>query len=451
VLKEYRETSDKNSSLKEMIPPGISGTVLTEFPSVSDLKNAVWTAMADYDTINISDKAEDIAFVWKSPDGIIFDKKFHFSPDSYLIGLTVSIKNGSQQPLKDNLTVSLNSISVAGNGYSFEGPSALINNSLQQVELKKIKKDKDTFPGKLKWIAIESRYFLTALITKEPAESTMKLAFKSENNILTNQYIHQASAILPDGVQKFEFELFFGPKSLKLLTQLNNSLDKAIYFGWFDFIAKPFLWLMNMLYHIIPNYGVAIIVLTILVKLILWPLGNRGYKSMNAMRKLQPLVEEIRVKYKADKQKMNQEVMKLYNTYKINPMGGCLPIFLQIPVFFALYRMLYEAIELRHARFFWWINDLSAPDRLFHFDFAIPFMQPPYGIPVLTLIMGVTMFIQQKMSPPPADPVQAKMFMFMPIIFTVIFINFSSGLVLYWLVNNILSIAQQYYISKKTT
>jgi YidC/Oxa1 family membrane protein insertase len=170
---------------------------------------------------------------------------------------------------------------------------------------------------------------------------------------------------------------------------------------------------------------------------------------MNAMKRLQPLMTEIREKYKNDKKQMNQELMGLYKTYKINPMGGCLPMVLQIPVFFALYRMLYQAIELRHAPFLLWITDLSAPDRLFHFSFSIPFMQPPFGIPVLTLIMGATMLLQQKMSPPPGDPTQAKMMMLMPIVFTFIFINFSAGLVLYWLVNNVLSIAQQYYIQKK--
>jgi YidC/Oxa1 family membrane protein insertase len=170
---------------------------------------------------------------------------------------------------------------------------------------------------------------------------------------------------------------------------------------------------------------------------------------MNDMKRMQPLMTEIREKYKDDKKKMNEETMALYRTYKINPMGGCLPMVVQLPVFFALYRMLYQAIELRHAPFFGWINDLSAPDRLFQFGFSIPFMEPPYGIPVLTIVMGATMFLQQKMSPPPGDPTQAKLMMFMPLIFTVIFINFSAGLVLYWLINNIFSIAQQYYIQKK--
>jgi YidC/Oxa1 family membrane protein insertase len=170
---------------------------------------------------------------------------------------------------------------------------------------------------------------------------------------------------------------------------------------------------------------------------------------MNQMKKLQPLMAEIREKHKNDKQKMNQEVMALYKTYKINPLGGCLPMIAQIPVFFAFYRMLYEAIELRHAPFFGWIIDLSAPDRLFSFDVAIPFMQPPYGIPVLTIVMGASMLLQQKMTPAAGDPTQQKMMMIMPVVFTVIFINFSSGLVLYWLVNNILSIGQQYYTLKK--
>jgi YidC/Oxa1 family membrane protein insertase len=240
-----------------------------------------------------------------------------------------------------------------------------------------------------------------------------------------------------------------GPKSLSLLRSLNNDLDRAIDFGWVDFFAKPCLMLMNFIYRFIPNYGVAIIILTLITRAMFWPLAQKSYKSMGEMRKLQPLMQEIREKYKGDKAKMNQEMMTLYRTYKINPMGGCLPMLIQLPVFFALYRMLYQAIELRHAPFFGWITDLSAPDRLFEFGFKIPFMDPPYGIPVLTIIMGASMILQQKMTPAPGDPTQAKMMMLMPVIFTFIFINFSSGLVLYWLVSNIFSIAQQYYTQKK--
>jgi YidC/Oxa1 family membrane protein insertase len=245
------------------------------------------------------------------------------------------------------------------------------------------------------------------------------------------------------------YELYFGPKSMTHLRSVGHDLEKAIDFGTFDILAKPCLWILNFIYSVVPNYGVAIIILTILTKVLLWPLGTKSYKSMSQMKKMQPLIAEIREKYKDDRKKMNEAVMGLHKTYGINPLGGCLPMIVQIPFFFALYRMLDQAIELRHAPFFGWINDLSAPDRLFHFNFAIPFMEPPYGIPVLTLVMGATMLWQQKMTPATGDPTQAKMMMLMPVVFTFIFINFSSGLVLYWLVNNVLSIGQQMYTQKK--
>jgi YidC/Oxa1 family membrane protein insertase len=270
-----------------------------------------------------------------------------------------------------------------------------------------------------------------------------------DKRLLEAQYVNPPKEIHPGAQEQVKFNLFFGPKSIKLLKSLGYDLNLAINFGWFDFIAKPFLYFMNFLYGFIPNYGVAIILLTIATKIIFWPLGTKSYKSMNEMKKIQPLLAEIKEKYGNDKKRMNEEVMSLYKTYKINPLGGCLPMVAQIPVFFALYRMLYEAIELRHAPFLLWIKDLSAPDRLFHFSFSIPFMEPPYGIPVLTIIMGATMFIQQKMTPAVGDPMQQKMMMILPVVFTVIFVNFSAGLVLYWMINNVLSIVQQYTISRK--
>jgi YidC/Oxa1 family membrane protein insertase len=317
---------------------------------------------------------------------------------------------------------------------------------LEQIKIKKVE-EKGTKSGAIKWVAVEDQYFISSIMAQETISGTMRL--KKDDKVLENRLVMDKADILPGEQGSYKVVLFLGPKSMKILKDVGNKMEKAINFGMFDIIAKPCLMFMNLIYTYIPNYGIAIILLTICTKIILWPLGSKSYKSMNAMKKLQPLMAEIREKYKNDKKMMNQELMALYKTYKINPMGGCLPMVLQIPVFFALYRMLYQAIELRHAPFLLWINDLSAPDRLFHFDVNIPLMQPPAGIPVLTIIMGATMILQQKMSPPPGDPAQAKMMMFMPLIFTFIFINFSSGLVLYWLVNNVLSIAQQYYIQKK--
>jgi YidC/Oxa1 family membrane protein insertase len=452
ILKKYREKVAKDSPSQELIPQKDSiETVLLGFAgkSLPGLDNAVFSASLNADTVNIQDGVQEITFAWKSDQGVVVEKTYKFSPDSYLIGLDVTIKNGSDRSIQDKLFIALNGPAPTDKRmYGFEGPSALINEKLEEIKIKDIA-EKNTYTGKVTWIAVQDRYFMMSVIPDQiEAEASMRL-FLKEDNLLEAQYLNPAGDISPGTQHTYRYSLFFGPKSLEILKKAGHDLGKALNFGWFTVLAKPCVWLMNRLYSVIPNYGIAIIILTILIKIVLWPLGSKSYKSMSEMKKIQPLMKEIREKYKNDKKKMNEEVMGLYRTYKINPLGGCLPMVVQLPVFFALYRMLYQAIELRHAPFFLWIDDLSAPDRLFHFSFSIPFMEPPYGIPVLTIIMGGTMLLQQKMSPPMGDPTQAKMMMFMPLIFTFIFINFSSGLVLYWLVNNILSISQQYYIQKK--
>ena len=451
ILKNYREAVAKDSPLQELLPSTASiETVLTGFAgkSLAGLDNAVFSTNLNAETIKVTDTVQQLTFSWKSEQGVVVEKTYKFSPDSYLIGLDITVKNGSDRAIQDKLFVALNGLAPDdARVYGFEGPSAFINGKLEEVKVKDIA-DKSTYTGNMKWMAIQDRYFMMSILPEQVEESSMRLALKGDK-VIEALYVNPVGDIRPGTQHSYRYSLFFGPKSMKILRELGHDLDKALNFGWFDLLAKPCVWLMNLLYAVIPNYGVAIIILTLLIKIILWPLGSKSYKSMSEMKKIQPLMKEIREKYKDDKKKMNEEVMNLYRTYKINPLGGCLPMLVQLPVFFALYRMLYQAIELRHAPFFLWIDDLSAPDRLFRFNFSIPFMEPPYGIPVLTIIMGATMLLQQKMSPPMGDPTQAKMMMFMPLIFTVIFINFSSGLVLYWLVNNVLSIAQQYYIQKK--
>ena len=451
LLKNYREKVQKNAPLKQILTGDETfGVGLLGFTgkSIAGLDKAVFTANLPSRQVQVNDSPRDLTFLWRSQDGIVIEKTYKFAPDTYAIGMEVIIKNGSGRGIQDKLFVALYSKAPDDKRmYAFEGPSALINDKLEEIKTKKLK-DQNTFDGKIKWVALQSRYFMSGLIPDQIEEASLHLALKSDKFVAA-QYLQPEKAIQPGTQYTYKYQLFMGPKRIQELRNVGNDLQKVVDFGWFDIIAKPCLWLMNLFYSVIPNYGVAIIILTILVKLLLWPLGQKSYKSMSEMKKIQPLMKEIREKYKDDKQRMNQEVMGLYRTYKINPLGGCLPMVVQLPVFFALYRMLYEAIELRHAPFFLWIDDLAAPDRLFRFDFSIPFMEPPYGIPVLTIVMGASMLLQQKMSPPMGDATQAKMMMFMPIIFTVIFINFSSGLVLYWLVNNILSIAQQYYTQKK--
>ena len=451
LLKNYRETVQKDSPLKQILTNNETlgvGRLGFTGKSIAGLDKAVFSANLASNQLEVKDSPRELTFLWRSQDGIIIEKTYKFAPHTYAIGMDVTIKNGSGRSLQDRLFVTLNGKAPGDKRmYAFEGPSALINDELEEFKTKKLK-DQDTFDGKIKWVALQTRYFMSSLLPEQIEEASLHLELKSDK-FVTARYRQPEKAIQPGTQYIYKYQFFMGPKRIQELKTVGNDLHKVVNFGWFDIIAKPFLWLMNTFYSVIPNYGVAIIILTLLVKLVLWPLGQKSYKSMNEMKKIQPLMKEIREKYKDDKQRMNKEVMGLYRTYKVNPLGGCLPMVVQLPVFFALYRMLYEAIELRHAPFFLWIVDLSAPDRLFRFDFTVPFMEAPYGIPVLTIVMGASMLLQQKMSPPMGDATQAKMMMFMPIIFTVIFINFSSGLVLYWLVNNLLSIGQQYYTQKK--
>jgi len=451
VLKEFTETVASDSPLKQLLAE--DGSIRSmelgfDGKSIPGLENAVFATDPQTAELSVTDSAKTLRMSWQSANGVTVEKAFNFVPDSYVMDLVVTIRNQSETTIQDRLTLALRGAAPQDTRmYGFEGPSALIDNNLVETEVKEIEEN-NTHNGNISWLAIQDRYFMSSVMPENPQNASQRL-FLMPDNVVQAQFVQAEKVIRPGTEHSYKFNLFFGPKSMRVLNKVGNNLNQALDFGWWTILAKPCLWLMNAIHDFIPNYGIAIILLTLLIKIVLWPLGAKSYKSMSEMKKIQPLMKEIREKYKDDKQKMNQEVMALYRTYKINPLGGCLPMVVQIPVFFALYRMLYQAIELRHAPFFLWINDLSAPDRLFNFGFSIPFMEPPYGIPVLTLVMGASMILQQKMSPPMGDPAQAKMMMLMPVVFTVIFINFSSGLVLYWLVNNIFSIAQQYYTQKK--
>ena len=451
ILNKYRAAAAADSPLMNLFPDnGALNGLLVGLSSngAAGFEKEHFHASLEGDQLSLTDGIREVVFSATNEKGLRVDKVYRFAADSYAIGFEVILANDTEQTINDSLIVTLrNHFSGAKKSQAFEGPSALVNRSLEQIPIDEIEK-KGSLSGQISWVALESRYFATSLIPLKDQTAAARLALLP-GDVVEARYIEPEQTIAPRSRHKFEYQLFFGPKSMNAVKQTGHDLSRIVDFGTFDVLAKPCLWLMNYLYAIIPNYGVAIIILTLLSKILLWPLGTKSYKSMSQMKKLQPLIQEIRAKYKDDRKKINEEVMRLHRTYNVNPLGGCLPMLVQIPVFFALYRMLDQAIELRHAPFIGWINDLSAPDRLFHFNFSIPFMEPPFGIPVLTLIMGATMFWQQKMTPPAGDPTQAKMMLMMPVVFTFIFINFSAGLVLYWLVNNVLSIGQQYYTQKK--
>jgi len=451
-LKRYRSKLAKDSPPKELVEVsnkdgyGVNLGFLGE--NIPNIESASYKVKRQNIAVRVGGQPESLIYERESPQGIAIKIEFLFYADRYEIGLSVNVANKSNYLIDDTLLFNIAHLPQGKKGRyaAFEGMALLFGDKLKQVKVKKLK-DKQFF-GQISWIAYEEPYFMTAIIGENDKKATAKAAVLPDGEINIS-YIPPAFNIDKDQNMTKTFTLYLGPRDLYIIKSVNKSLAKAINFGWFDIIAKPLLVALRFFNQYLSNYGLSIILLTIVIKMLFWPLTHKSYKSMKEMRKLQPMMAKIREKYKGNKQEMQKQLMGLYKTYKINPMGGCLPMIVQIPVFFAFYRILPNSIELRHAPFVLWINDLSAPERLFSFPFTVPLMAPPYGIPVLTLLMGASMFLQQKMTPTTGDPAQAKMMMLLPIVFTFLFINFPSGLVLYWLVNNVLSIAQQYRINKQ--
>ncbi len=416
-----------------------------------------WGSVFDRDTLYTLDSSEvtfdpatnDATIVLRatSPTGLEVVRSYRLNRDSYLIDHDVTVTNLSGQVLQGEAglhhkNLPFSKLTKASN-WLFRGPAVYSEEGgLQEFKLKEFEDGPLTIQGGFDWAAYEGTYFTTAMI---PAQGPVSITMAADDELVSIDLLSPLETLAPQDSKTYEYSLFYGPKKLTLLNDSGSDLGKIVNFGWFDIIARPMLYLLNWLYSVVGNYGVAIILVTVILKALFWPITQKGLKSMKNMQKLQPKVVKLKEKYKNDPTRMNQEMMNLYKTYKVNPLGGCLPMVLQIPVFFALYKVLLQSIELRHAPFMLWINDLSAPDRLY-LGFDIPYLG---GLPVLTLLMGASMFLQQKMTPTTADPTQAKIMMFLPLIFTVMFVNFASGLVLYWFVNNLLSILQQYLINRQ--
>lgn len=381
-------------------------------------------------------KEERLSFSSVVPGRIKIEKVFTFYPDRYAIDLEIKVSNLTNTPIEQMAVINWYEYldpQVEKDDYGHTGPVTFFKNEVARPEIKKIKEDKVFGPG-LIWGGFESKYFLAAFIPANPALASMYVAKPAKDDEITVMVRGEKLVIPANQEASINYRLYLGPKEYNLLKAEGTNLEDAIDFGsWLKWLAMPLLITLNFFNKYINNYGISIILLTVLIKIIFWPLGNKSYKSMKEMQKLQPKLLELREKYKNDKQRLSQETMALYKAHKINPLGGCLPMIIQIPVFFGLYKALLYAIELRHAPFFGWIKDLSAKD-------------PYYITPI---IMGATMFIQQKMTPTGGDPMQQKIMLWMPVVFTFLFLNFPSGLVIYWLFNNIISIGQQIYVNKR--
>ncbi len=408
---------------------------------------------ADRDSIILDSTVnkDTLTFSYADPFGFSIKKSFTFYKDSYKVDLTTEVKGAKSYYvvlgtefgitdkkgtwvhigpvlLDDSKKIDITADNIEGIGF------------FQRLTGKK-SRDDIAYQGNIWWIAQEDKYFAAALASLSRTNDVRVWARGKDSKTQVAEIAYKV-----DG-GKGQFLFYAGPKKYELLKTFGVGLEHIIDFGTFSIIARPLFWLLKFLYRLIGNYGWAIVLLTIITRIPFIPLLNKSQKSMKKLQDIQPHMAEIKERYKKDPQKMQKEMMGLYKKHKVNPVGGCLPMLIQMPVFLALYKILLIAVELRGAPFFLWITDLSAPDRL-PIGIQIPYVGN--GIPVLTLLMGATMVIQQKITPTTMDPQQAKIMMLMPIVFTFMFLNFPAGLVLYWLVNNTLGIIQQIYINKKS-
>ena len=393
-------------------------------------------------------ETRSVLLTWESTAGVRVSREYVFHGDKYEFEARVQMTNGSREPVAVRPGLELEQVyqgELAGDSYSFHGIVVGSGKSgLKRYDLKDISKGK-VEKGPARWIAADAKYF-TWILLPEREWTVTRAALVGETGVRAAA-ADTAATLQPGDTVRAGARVFAGPKRSSLLEATGKDLPDLIDFGWFAVVAKPLVFLMKASNRVTGNYGIDIILLTILIKILFYPLTQKSMVSMRKMQELGPILKTLKEKYKGDAQRLNQETMNLYKTYKINPLSGCLPMLAQIPVFIALYKGLLVTIELRHAPFFLWVNDLSAPEHLW--DIAVA----GYTVPIrlLPLLMGVSMFVQQKMTPSAGmEPMQQKMMLFMPIIFTFMFWSFPTGLVIYWLVNNVLAIGQQFMYNRRT-
>jgi YidC/Oxa1 family membrane protein insertase len=476
VLRDYRETIEPNSKLVRLLEPradpqpyyvqfgwsAAPGTT-AKLPT----SDTVWTATGE---IGVN---KPVTLSWDNGEGLLFEIQVALD-ENYLFTVNQRVRNSSGAAVslfpwsrirRDYTPV------TAGYYILHEGMLGVLGGTLKEVTYSSAKSEGEKKGGVAfetpttgGWAGITDKYWLTALVPDPTTAS--QAAFRHVTEAGTDRYqvdfvTSNPAAIQAGGSAELRTRLFAGAKEVHLLDRYEAAqnithFDKAVDFGWFYFLTKPFFYAIDWLNGVLGNFGLAILVFTIFIKALFFPLANKSYRSMSKMKLLAPKMTALREEYKDDQAKLQQAMMQLYKTEKVNPASGCLPIVIQIPVFFSLYKVIFVTIEMRQAPFFGWIRDLSAvdPTNVFNLFGLIPY--DPTQISHLLhlgawpLLMGVTMFLQQKLNPPPPDPIQAKVFQWMPIIFTFMLAGFPAGLVIYWSWNNLLTICQQWLIMRQT-
>jgi YidC/Oxa1 family membrane protein insertase len=468
VLEEFRETLDPTSDLIEFLNPlgsqdayyldtgWVSSDSTLELPS----NKSIWKT--DKTSMGVDDP---VKLFWTNSQGITFEKIISLD-ENYLFNVDQRVINNSDRSF-DLFPFGLSKRQGIPEMQNFfilhEGPISITDGVLEEYDyddLKENKKIKHTSIGG--WIGITDKYWQTAIIPNqnEPIHQTYSYSFAENVDNFQTDIVGEKIAVSNGASISHNFKLFAGPKIVSVIDTYMEEygiqeFDRSVDFGWFYFLTKPIFNVLQFVFGYVGNFGWSIIAFTILMRICFFPLAQQSFKSMAKMKKLGPEMQRLKEQYGDDRAGMQKEMMALYKREKANPIAGCLPILLQIPVFFALYKVLFVTIEMRHAPFIGWIHDLSAPDPLGlltafgFFDWNVPGILQLFNIGIWPILMGISMFLQQKLNPAPVDKMQAKIFMFLPIVFTFVLGGFAAGLVIYWTTNNVLSMAQQYVIQRK--
>ncbi len=468
TLTAYQETLDEDADDVTLLRK-ISDTApyFAEFGWIGDNTNValpdastIWSASSDILSPN-----NDVTLTWNNGEGLVFTRLLSID-EQYMITVTDQVTSELDDTLRllpYGLIRRFGTPATTGIYILHEGPIGVVDTTLKERTYDDLRDEASAFTSEENggWVGFTDKYWLTALVPAQSQKSNFSMrSLGGVEDRYQADYLGAPLVLSKGQTISYESHFFAGAKVLTMIDAYAEELnipnfDLAIDFGWFYFMTKPFFYAINWLNGLLGNFGVAILAFTVFIRLVLYPLADKSYRSMAKMRALSPRLTKMREQYKDDRQKLNQEMMALYRQEKVNPAAGCLPILLQIPVFFALYKVLYVSIEMRHAPFFGWIKDLSEidPTSIFNLFGLLPYSTtyiPDFlNIGLWPVAMGLSMFIQQKLNPPPPDPIQAKIFQWMPIAFTFLLAGFPAGLVIYWTWNNTLSIIQQWYITRR--
>ncbi len=437
-LKNYRSKVDDSSPEVNLVTSAAQGGTfaLTGEGDLSVADHVIYSVDKAETFLRLSGSEEkSLSFSFLLPSGVTLLKTYKFNGQSYSVAVDLQVQNSSPAAKQGTLSLALledTDQTLTGDIVDDTSAAAsLVGSKLRVDTLSDLSKEEKNYKDEVLWSGFKNKYFIKSVGAAD--QQKIDVSIHKKGAIVETRFKSPLLLIPAGGVVSLNYFSYLGPLDYQILQDTGYELVRAVDLGFFAILAKPLFYVLKFFYNYVGNYGWAIILLTVLIKIIFWPLTDKSYKSMKAMQTLQPEMTKLREKYKSDRDTLNKEIMTLYKEHRVNPLGGCLPMVVQIPVFFALYQVLMNMIELRHAPFIFWLTDLSVKD--------------PYYI--TPLIMGATMFIQQKLTPSQLDPIQQKIFLIMPVVFTFLFLNFPSGLVVYWLVNNVLTIAQQLSVNRK--